>query len=302
MKLRGLLLVVGAGVACEPAPEPPRPAPSATGARSATPAPVAAPPSASAAAPAPSACPPDMVLAEGAFCPRVEQRCRRHTKAYERERRARRRARREGTERSPRPVPEICLEYEEPSRCLSDARTPMRFCVDRLEWPGREGELPLLLVTWGEARSHCESRGKRLCTADELTFACEGEAMLPYSYGYVRDPERCNQDKPYVTPQRNLMPYAACVDSPGCKAELERLDQREPVGSRPRCTSPFGALDLNGNVNEWVERPGREEPWRSGLKGGWWGPARSRCRPMVTAHDENYAGYEVGFRCCRDAK
>jgi formylglycine-generating enzyme required for sulfatase activity len=82
---------------------------------------------------------------------------------------------------------------------------------------------------------------------------------------------------------------------------MEELDQREPIGSRPDCTSPFGAFDINGNVNEWVDRPGERAPWRSGLKGGWWGPSRSRCRPIVTSHDENYVGYEVGFRCCKDA-
>ena len=177
----------------------------------------------------------------------------------------------------------------------------MSFCIDRYEWPNHTGELPALLVTWTEAKTLCEQVGKRLCTADEFNFACEGEDMLPYSYGYERDPARCNIDRPYVWPKRRLLPHAMCIDSLSCKQALEELDQRVPIGSRSLCGSPFGAFDLNGNVNEWVERPGQSPPFRSGLKGGWWGPARSRCRPMVIAHDENYVGYEVGFRCCQDA-
>ena len=60
-------------------------------------------------------------------------------------------------------------------------------------------------------------------------------------------------------------------------------------------------VDLNGNVNEWVRIPGEKPPNRSGLKGGWWGPVRDRCRPTVRFHKENDYGYEAGFRCCKDA-
>jgi sulfatase modifying factor 1 len=37
------------------------------------------------------------------------------------------------------------------------------------------------------------------------------------------------------------------------------------------------------------------------LKGGYWGPVRDRCRPMTIAHDENFAFYQIGFRCCSEA-
>ncbi|MBM4374722.1 MAG: SUMF1/EgtB/PvdO family nonheme iron enzyme [Deltaproteobacteria bacterium] len=247
------------------------------------------------------ACGDGMVLVEGAFCPAVVQSCLEHTKEYDRdqERRAERSAKGEALAMSR--VSERCLRYANPTRCLSTKRTPMRFCIDRYEWPNRAGERPDFAMTWLEAEARCTSVGKRLCDVDEFTFACEGEEMRPYAYGFERDATRCNIDKPYVQPMRKATPHEACMKDASCKAELEGLDQRVSSGSMP-CASPFGVMDMNGNVNEWVNRPGQREPWRSGLKGGWWGPARSRCRPTVTAHNEIYAGYEVGFRCCSSAK
>ncbi len=243
-------------------------------------------------------CGADMVLVEGRYCPLVKHRCLQHSQDYEEDIKYRARLRARGLKPPPSSVPERCLRYQEPGKCLSPSRRPMRFCMDRYEWPNEKGQLPALLVTWVEADKACRAAGKRLCTADEFNFACEGEALRPYSYGYRRDAARCNIDKRYVQPRRRLMPYEACAASTSCKAHLDELDQRVPIGASPNCTSVFGVVDLNGNVNEWVSRPGQQPPWRSGLKGGWWGPARSRCRPMVIVHDENYAGYEVGFRCC----
>ena len=233
-----------------------------------------------------------MVLAEGGFCPDVLEKCLRHTREWDESQKR--------PSEGPSHVSERCLEYAE-TKCLSKARRPMRFCVDKHEWPNRVGDKPAFMVTWTFAKDACAGAGKRLCTGDEFTFACEGERMSPYAYGLTRDSERCNIDKPYVQPRFRLQPYDVCLTIPSCKAHMEELDQRAAIGDRPRCDSPFGAMDLNGNVNEWVEIPNQTAPWRSGLKGGWWGPSRSRCRPMVTAHNESYVGYEVGFRCCKDA-
>lgn len=128
--------------------------------------------------------------------------------------------------------------------------------------------------------------------------------MLPYATGYVRDPAKCNIDKPYVQPDqsRQMATYDKCPQNEFCSSEMKRLDQRHAIGSRHTCVSWSGVVDINGNVNEWVEIPGEKHPNRSGLKGGWWGPVRSRCRPTVTFHKEFDYGYEAGFRCCQDSK
>ncbi|KYF72240.1 formylglycine-generating enzyme family protein [Sorangium cellulosum] len=244
-------------------------------------------------------CPDDMVLVDGDYCPLVDQVCLKHHKEFVKDQA--RRSTPYGEVEGTTSVSERCLEYKQPTVCLSKKRTPMRYCVDRYEWPNRKGELPALLVSWREAVKMCEGVGKRLCTEDEFNFACEGEEMLPYTYGYERDPTRCNIDRPFRQRELSLYRYERCMKHPKCKAELERLDQRVPAGSMPACVSPFGVHDLNGNINEWVVRPGRKSPERSGLKGGWWGPMRGRCRPTVGFHKEEDYGYEQGFRCCKDA-
>jgi hypothetical protein len=231
------------------------------------------------------ACPPDMALIEGLFCPEVEQQCLEYHPDYLADKR----------------TSERCLKFAEPSKCVSARRILMRFCIDRYEWPNVKGALPRVLTDWHEASAFCDSVGKRLCDESEWLFSCEGEQMRPYVYGYERDPTQCVIDRLHVEHAGVLKHYDACLESPECRQQFAALDQREPSGSFPKCVSPFGVFDLNGNVNEWVNVPGETAPHRSGLKGGWWGPVRNRCRPTVHFHDENDWGYEVGFRCCRDA-
>jgi formylglycine-generating enzyme required for sulfatase activity len=153
-------------------------------------------------------------------------------------------------------------------------------------------------VNWDEARNECAGAGKRLCYDQEWTLACEGKERLPYPYGYVRNPEACNIDRPYIAPDNDR--YA---DPKTREEEVARLDQRDPSGAREGCVSPYGVHDMTGNVDEWVvNEKGKvdDKPYRSGLKGGYWGPVRDRCRPITTDHNPWHTGYQIGFRCCSD--
>jgi hypothetical protein len=225
-------------------------------------------------------CPPDMVEVDGDYCPLVEQKCLRwldpETKLQ-------------------------CAEFEHkgPAGACTLKTQHQHFCVDRYEWPNRAGALPTYMASWREAKASCESLGKRLCNDTEWTVACEGPDRQPYPYGdgYARDPEACNIDRPYIWPHPEKV-----YDPSTQAAELARLDQREPSGSRASCVSPYGVHDMVGNVDEWVVNVSQfGKPFQSGLKGGYWGPVRTRCRPMTTAHDETFRYYQIGFRCCGDA-
>jgi hypothetical protein len=196
-----------------------------------------------------------------------------------------------------RAYPERCETFDR-ARWLSlskDVPTqPVHVCIDRFEFPNRRGAYPWIMVTWTEAKAICQREGKRLCTEAEWTFACEGEEAMPYPDGYDRGEDQCVED-------RASRPVAADElvprDSVRAEAELDKLWQGEPSGSRPRCKSVFGVYDMTGNVDEWTssviagERP-------SILKGGYWGPVRNRCRPSTRAHGEDFAFYQQGFRCC----
>jgi hypothetical protein len=220
-------------------------------------------------------CPSDMVEVDGEYCQAPEQIC----EEFISEKRDR------------------CVRFRPTVRCIGKS-TPKHFCVDRYEYPNERGKQPTVAVTWDEARDLCANEGKRLCAAEEWTVACEGPQLKPYPFGFTRDATACNIDKAYI------MPDNAAYDSPRTRAEeVARVSQSEPSGSRDRCVSDYGVFDMTGNVDEWVlnEHGSAQGPeFQSGLKGGYWGPVRNRCRPMTTDHNHWHHGYQIGFRCCKD--
>lgn len=199
-----------------------------------------------------------------------------------------------------RDYPERCAEFDraqwlELSKELPTK--PMHFCMDRFEYPNRQNDYPVIMVNFYEATELCAEQGKRLCDEHEWTFACEGEEAMPYPYGYVRDTEACVIDNKWrAYSERALQPR----DGQAAMNELDRLWQGVASGSRPRCKSPFGVYDMTGNVDEWTHNVRSWEKNVSILKGGYWGPVRTRCRPSTRSHDENHTFYQQGFRCCAD--
>lgn len=196
--------------------------------------------------------------------------------------------------------PERCADYDRDKWLAISKDIPTQnidVCMDRFEYPNRKGEYPVIMVSWYEARDACKSEGKRLCSEDEWTYACEGDEATPYPSGYSREASECVNDRPWKKfDDQALMPRTG----PRAMAELDRLWQGLPSGSRAACKSKSGVYDMTGNIDEWTKSsiPG-ERP--SVLKGGYWGPVRTRCRPATKAHDESHTFYQQGFRCCADA-
>jgi sulfatase modifying factor 1 len=196
--------------------------------------------------------------------------------------------------------PERCLEFDRDKWLKLSANLstqPMNFCMDEYEYPNQKGAYPLIYINWNEGKQICQAAGKRLCTETEWTFACEGEEAMPYPTGYVRPVNECNIDKHWIAYHPSaLLPRA------NASAELDRLWQGDPSGSHPLCKSPFGVYDTVGNVDEWTQKSRPEGKFQSILKGGYWGPVRTRCRPSTRSHNEDHIFYQQGLRCCSDSQ
>ena len=221
----------------------------------------------------PAACQADMIEVEGTFCPFLDQVCIKR----------------------PLAMSYRCSEYRAPSGACQTGTAQKHFCIDNYEWPNRAGETPAVMKNWYEARDACQSVGKRLCTQDEWTLACEGPEHLPYPYGFARDANACNIDKPAIQ-----VDESALRRPDRRAAEVARLWQGEASGAREKCVSPFGVHDMTGNVDEWtVNETGN--PHQSALKGGYWSWVRGRCRAVTEGHEESFRYYQIGWRCCANA-
>jgi hypothetical protein len=231
-------------------------------------------------------CPPGAREVEGDFCTGVVHRCKKGGRTYK-------------GKADMSPGAYFCDEYEEGYAACIGRKQHKLFCMDEYEYPNRKGAIPRVMVTWFEARDLCKARGERLCGDDEWTLACEGPERTPYAYGWVRDAEKCNIDRPWRKPDDGIL---ASTNKEKVAAEVDRLSQRVPSGSMPGCVSAFGIKDLGGNVDEWtVNVTLGGKPYQSLFKGGHWAKgARNRCRPTTESHDENTAYYAEGFRCCAD--
>jgi formylglycine-generating enzyme required for sulfatase activity len=117
------------------------------------------------------------------------------------------------------------------ARCVDAGRCVAPKCkADRAtDWdPSGRATHPVVCIAWSEAKAFCEFVGKRLPTEAEWEKAARG-------------------------PDGRLYPWGN--DAPTCEhANYFECDRKgtEPVGSHPTGRSPYGALDMAGNVWEWT--------------------------------------------------
>jgi hypothetical protein len=246
------------------------------------------------ATPATTACPAGMLLVDGDFCTDVEQKCLKEWYAKWNDK-------------------HICMEFQAPSKCIGK-KEHRRYCIDKYEYPNREGVRPTVMNDFYMAQPLCAEQGKRMCTETEWVMACEGPEYKPYPYGYVRDPTICRGDQSGVEPledgfemrdgKRIAFFKFASKDKAVRVAELERLWQGVPSGSQPKCVSDYGVYDMPGNADELAasETPPPVSHFDNVTIGGPWRlGVRNQCRPRIYTHNEGFGYYYLSFRCCAEA-
>jgi formylglycine-generating enzyme required for sulfatase activity len=190
---------------------------------------------------------------------------------------------------------------------------------------GGEGEHPANCVPWGAARAYCQWAGGDLCAESQWEKAARGSCALAGLEG-----DDCASALPrYVWGDTPLLELAHPPGNYSDKTAFEAgawldwfhmLDYDDghvttaPVGSFPAGASPYGALDMGGNVWEWVLDCGTDSYEGAPADGSAVMPDDCTMRvargasfdavnPWLRVTERggdapDHVGQDTGFRCC----
>lgn len=183
-------------------------------------------------------------------------------------------------------------------------RAYMAFCAARgkplpVDFPQAKPDFPVTNITYLDAQEFAEWAGKRIPTAQEWEKAARDGNSNMYPWGNEHDPSR-----------------AVVADNPEGKPAGPAS-----VNSHPNGASPIGALNLAGNVWEFVKDPRTPsaealehfqnalnppptitEPWYSIRGGGFNAPLPKNVNVEFASVPARLADPAIGFRCVKDPK
>ena len=196
------------------------------------------------------------------------------------------------------------VTYRRYNQCLEAGECTPLFegagCNANMPWNSNH---PVNCVDYRQAETFCNFENKRLLTEAEWEKAARGTDNRPYTWG--SEPPSCDLAVMNQKVGDNTM-------GPGCGAGTTR-----PVGSKPAGASPYGVMDMAGNLFEWtsdwystsyfaespVDNPRgpasgehkvlRGSSWLMRTEAGMYLNVRSGYSPLGQ-------GYVVGFRCASD--
>ncbi len=156
--------------------------------------------------------------------------------------------------------------------------------------PEGKGKYPVVNVSWFDASAYCKWKGGRLPTEEEWEKAARGTDGRLFPWGNEFDIKKVNT--------------------------LGEYNGTTPVGKFPEGASPYGVLDMAGNVQEWTadwyrQYPGNTyndkdygEKYKVVRGGGWGGMGHYTMQVYVTTPFRTIAPpdgvyNDVGFRCVK---
>jgi formylglycine-generating enzyme required for sulfatase activity len=148
-------------------------------------------------------------------------------------------------------------------------------------YPAGWGNKPVTWVALEDARAYAVWAGKRLPHDYEWQFAAQSDDGRTYPWGDSWDASR-------VPPVDNGRQRRAPAD----------------VDAHPSGASPFGVLDLEGNVSQWTDEFEDEHTRAAIVRGVWYFPQTDRLdeheKYLLVSPRSDRAG-TIGFRCVVDA-